>query len=97
MTQEYYEDPETGEQVPVASNSYWFEGDEPVEVYAMTEEEFAKFEQVYESCNTVQSFDTEINNIISEEAAAFFDGQKTAEETARLIQDRVSLYVAQQA
>ena len=27
--------------------------------------------------------------------AAFFDGQKTAEETAKIIQDRVSLYVAE--
>ena len=34
--------------------------------------------------------------IIREEAAAFFGGQRSAEDTARLIQSRMSLYVAEQ-
>ena len=37
-----------------------------------------------------------INTIIEEECQAFFAGQKTAEETARLIQDRAGLYVFEQ-
>ena len=35
----------------------------------------------------------EIRSIISEEAAAFYAGQKTVEETAKVIQSRVQLYV----
>ena len=35
--------------------------------------------------------------IIREEAAGFFAGQRGAEETARLIQSRMSLYISEQA
>ena len=83
MKQEYYEDPETGEQVPQPTMIYEFDGQQ-IDILALTQEEYDLFMRVYE-----------INNIITEETAAFFDGQKTAEETAKIIQDRVSLYVAE--
>jgi len=35
-------------------------------------------------------------NIINEEIQTFMNGTKTAEQTASLIQDRVSLYVNEQ-
>ena len=41
--------------------------------------------------------DEKAMSIIREEAAAFLAGQRSAEETARLIQSRVSLYVSEQA
>ena len=37
--------------------------------------------------------DDNIINIISEEAAAYFDGQKTVEQVTEVIQSRISLYV----
>ena len=94
MTQEYTEDPETGEQIPVM-DTYWFEDGE-VQVGPLTQEEYDAFMRLYESCNSIYSYDEAILNIIKEEIEPFFDGQKTAEETARLIQNRVSLYVAEQ-
>ena len=94
MKQEYYEDPETGEQVPQPTMTYEFDGQQ-LNLYAMTEDEYNLFMRVYENCNSVTAYNQEINNIITEETAAFFDGQKTAEETAKIIQDRVSLYVAE--
>jgi len=33
--------------------------------------------------------------IIGEETAAFFEGSKTAEETAKIIQNRASIYVSE--
>ena len=35
----------------------------------------------------------EITNIIAEEASAFYCGQKTAEEMADIIQNRVTVYI----
>lgn len=35
-------------------------------------------------------------NIVSEELQSFFSGAKSAEDTARLIQDRVGIYVNEQ-
>lgn len=42
------------------------------------------------------SFDENILSIVSEECAAYFSGAKTIDETAALIQNRVSLYMAEQ-
>lgn len=96
MKQEYTTDPETGEQIPVSNHSYGFSDGTEIQVYAMTQEEYDSFLRLYESCNSVTAYNQEISNIISEETAAFFDGQKTAEETASLIQNRISLYISEQ-
>ena len=37
-----------------------------------------------------------IYNIVSEQAQAFFAGQKSAEEVARLIQSKANIYVNEQ-
>ena len=38
-------------------------------------------------------FDTSVENIIVEEAAAFFEGQKSADDVAGVIQSRVQIYI----
>ena len=40
--------------------------------------------------------DETIMGIVSEQAQAFFNGQKSAEEVARLIQSKVNIYVNEQ-
>lgn len=47
------------------------------------------------SLNHVQRYNVPVNNIIKEEAAQYFAGQKSLDETARVIQNRVSTYVAE--
>ena len=42
-------------------------------------------------------YDQNIMNLVTEESADFFAGNKTAEQAASLIQDRVSIYVAEQS
>ena len=39
---------------------------------------------------------TEIFQIVNDEAAAFFAGERSAEDTAKVIQTRVSLYLSEQ-
>lgn len=41
-------------------------------------------------------YDEKITDIITEETSAYFSGAKTAEETAKLIQNRVQTYVSEQ-
>ena len=41
-------------------------------------------------------YDEKITDIIAEETSAYFSGAKTAEETAKLIQNRVQTYVSEQ-
>ena len=52
--------------------------------------------ELVEATEGTHVFDYTIESIIKEEAAAFFAGDKTAQETADLIQSRVSLYLGEQ-
>ncbi len=59
----------------------------------LLEEEIAKWNEILPLAY-IRDFDqSEIINIVNEEAAAFFAGVKTAEETAYIIQQRVQLYL----
>ena len=51
---------------------------------------------VLEKVNTPKGANYEVTCIVLEESAAFFAGQKTAEEVAELIQNRVQVYVDEQ-
>jgi ABC-type glycerol-3-phosphate transport system substrate-binding protein len=77
----------------VESQDYaWINGvDIPIE--PMTEEELAKFKEVMYSFTQVYHYDTDLVQIIEEEAEAFFNGQKSAEDVAAIIQSRAQIYV----
>ncbi len=45
---------------------------------------------------SVFTFDENLMNILTEEAAAYFAGAKTLDETTAMIQNRASLYIAEQ-
>jgi ABC-type glycerol-3-phosphate transport system substrate-binding protein len=96
MTPEYIEDPVTGEQVEQPKGSWGWDRDLTVDIYAMTQEEADQVMELINTTNRIYAYDQEIFEIISEDTAAYFSGQKSAEEIAKLIQNRVSLYVNEQ-
>ena len=61
-----------------------------------TPEESAQVRQLIESCDRVHRESREVMTIIEEEAPSYFNGDKTAEEVARIIQARVQTYVSEQ-
>ena len=89
-------DPETGEKIEISTGGIGYGDDFMVELYSMKQEEYDAFMELYESCTNVYSYNDSVMSIIADEAAAYFEGQKTVEETANLIQNRISLYVAEQ-
>lgn len=91
MTPDYTLD-ENGNRIEASKGSY-SEGNFSVKFRTSTEEEAEWITDVIEHCDRVYLYDSQIINIISEEAAAFFEGQKSAEETAEIIQNRVKVYV----
>ena len=95
MTPEYYTDPETGEQVE-QSKGGWGWGSLNIELYALTQEEADAIVDVINSVNKIYSYDQDIMNIVNEECAAYFNGEKSAQDTANLIQSRVKIYVNEQ-
>ena len=78
-----------GEEVPEIVSYYGHE----LEIYAMTEEEAMNFREIIENIAFAWRDDRVIMDIISEDTAAFFNGTKTAADTARIIQSRIQIYL----
>lgn len=74
----------------------WYVDNSPVTVYSMTEEEHQMFMDLLARTDRLMTYDSSIMDIIREEAAVFFSGQKTAQECADVIQSRVEIYVNEQ-
>lgn len=86
----YYED-ENGNKVEYDETTY-IDGVEII-IDPMTQEEADAFlDQLY-TFHQIYRFDESLHEIINEEAAAYFSGQKSAQDVAGIIQSRVQIYV----
>lgn len=89
-----------GERIPTAKGgmSASTDGEAPMDfkLWAMTPAQAEKLLGVIESADRAVDMNTTVAGIVREEAAAFFAGQKSAEEVARLVQSKVRLYVSEQ-
>ena len=68
-------------------------GGKDVEMTPLTQEEVDYMMSYIESLTEHVNYDEEILNIITEEAAAYFNNQKSVDEVAKIIQSRISIYV----
>lgn len=62
-------------------------------VYEASQEDVDAVRELIERADCKYQYHLEIQNIINEEAEAYFTGQKSLEEVTALIQNRVSLYL----
>ncbi|MGG1553826.1 ABC transporter substrate-binding protein [Paenibacillus ferrarius] len=60
---------------------------------AATDEEVATITGVLDKANVYAESDAKISTIVAEETVPFFQGQKSAEEVAKIIQNKVSTYL----
>lgn len=80
-------------------NFYWFydgEKDWEIPVFAMTEAEETAIRNLIKNTTVFSRYDSSVYEIINEEIQPFFQDQKTAEETAKMIQSRTKIYVNEQ-
>ena len=63
------------------------------DIYAASEEDIAMIKGLINRAQPIHSGSIKIENIIIEEAGAFFHGQKNLDEVAAIIQSRVSIYI----
>jgi len=92
-------------QEPITSNgadgtgklphASFYNGEETILVYEASPEDVDKIKSLIEQATNIFEYDTEIMSIIEEEAAYYFAGQKSIEEVAEIVQNRVSLYLAE--
>lgn len=92
MEVETYED-ENGETV-IAENTTYI-GDTEYTLSPLTQEQVDNFKSLLENASIAGAYDDDIISVISENAAAYFSGDKSADEVAKLIQNQVSIYLGE--
>lgn len=104
MTPEYMKDgngnyvlDENGNKIEVSRSAMsWGSGDNYIEIYATTQEQADKLWELITTTTKVADYSSSIYDIVNEQTPAFFSGQKSAEEVARLIQNKANIYVNEQ-
>ena len=88
---------DNGEKIPVVRTTVWNkETQQTEEVYALTEDQIQQIRELILTTTKVADYNQEILDIVKEQAAPFFAGQKTAEEVAKLVQSKANIYVNEQ-
>uniref|UniRef100_UPI004056340F ABC transporter substrate-binding protein n=1 Tax=Acetatifactor sp. TaxID=1872090 RepID=UPI004056340F len=82
---------ENGEKVEY--DNYFTINGESVILEPLNQEQLDQLIDVVTSANKRYYYNEDIQNIITEEAEAFFEGQKTAQEVVQIIQSRAQIFV----
>ena len=86
-----------GEKIPVVRTTIWNKDTQKTEeIYALTEDQVQQIRELILTTTKVADYNQEILDIVKEQAAPFFAGQKTAEEVAKLVQSKANIYVNEQ-
>ena len=65
------------------------------EVKPVTQEEIERIRQLVMSVDTMAMYDYEITSIMLEEAASYFQGYKSVDEVADMVENRIRIYVSE--
>jgi len=90
MEKPYWTD-ENGNKVEY-EDTYWINGEEII-LEPFTQDEVDEICDFIYSVTKVGTFNNDIRTIITEEAASFFEGQKSAQEVAKIIQSRAQVFI----
>lgn len=67
------------------------------DIYPLTQEERDAEEAYIRSCETFMMLDENVKNIVLEEAGMYFSGDRSAEDTAKVIQSRAEIMLSEQS
>ena len=96
MTPEMEEKAGVLQEVPKLSRQYVSDGIEiDVTVNALTQEEYDQIMELYNAAEGIVDYDVNLMNIITEQAGAYFAGDRSLDDTVAAIQSRVGLYLAE--
>ena len=87
---------EEGNRVPIIQDSWMMSDGTVYEHYAMTQEQADRLWELITTTTKRADYNSSIFEIVTEQAEAYFSGQKSVEEVARLIQSKANIYVNEQ-
>jgi hypothetical protein len=88
---------ETGEYEAVPERYYGGGLDNMIDIPNNTPEDNARILALIDGVVNINRADSSLQGIIEDDLEAFFDGSKSAEETAAIIQNRATTYLAESA
>ncbi|MCX4344403.1 MAG: extracellular solute-binding protein [Kineothrix sp.] len=91
MTEDYYEDVDGTKKR--SEKTSWGYDNFSVRIFAAKDYEVETVRKLIEGTDQMYQYDEKIMEIITEESNAYFEGQKSAKETADVIQNRIQVYV----
>ena len=71
-------------------------GNTEVKVNLITQDEVNMLIDYFSTVDNIARYDESLTDIINEEANAYFEGTKSVDEAASLIQSRASIYLSEQ-
>ena len=80
----------------VMHDMVWIDQDTQIPLYALSAEEAAGLREIVESASLMFRFDESVWEMVQEEIAAFFAGDRSAADTARILQNRVQTLLREQ-
>ena len=86
---------ENGERKPV-SMGIASDGVNTYEIFATSPRQAEQLREVIATASKMMDYDKSIINIVLEQAAAYFAGQKSAQDVAKLIQSKANIYINEQ-
>ncbi len=86
----YWEDEEGNKEY---YDQYFWIGDEEIIIEPLSKEEADELYEYICSVNMAYSYDEDLYVIIEEDAAAYFEGDKSVEEVVKIIQSRAQVYI----
>lgn len=91
---DYYTDyDEDGNEIQVETGSTIWIGEERVEVRKSTKEDTQRVYDLIKGAKVFFRQNNEINDIVNREAAAFYDGQKSVDDVAKVINSSIQILV----
>ncbi|HKM34121.1 MAG TPA: extracellular solute-binding protein [Lachnospiraceae bacterium] len=84
---------ENGNPQEISNSGYGFGDDITIDVYSVKQEEADAIWQIINQIDGTMKYNTQLMNIIEEEASPYFRDQKTVDEVIDIIQSRVQVYV----
>lgn len=88
-----YETDENGMRNPRVRHQVCFEGEDPVDIYNITQNQGEQLLAIIGQARICSQTEWNIYHIFMEEADYYFNGVKSLDEAADVIQSRVSMYV----
>ena len=84
-----------GEEVTVVKGQLLFDGEEPVNFYCISQAQGDKLLELIEGVELCNATNTQLHSILLEEVSAYFEGDKTVEETMEAMQSRATIFVSE--